>query len=46
MGSLRTLYHLKLFSVERDENIIVFCDEEKTEENKSWSISGNFTVKR
>lgn len=32
MGRLRTLYHLELFSVEWDENIIVVCDEEKTEE--------------
>jgi hypothetical protein len=46
VGRLRTLYHLKLFSVEWDENIIVFCDVEKTEKNKSWSISGNFTVKK
>lgn len=32
MGCLRTPYHLKLFSVEWDEIIIVFCDVETTEE--------------
>lgn len=32
MGRLRTLYHLKLFNVEWDENVIVFCDMEKTGE--------------
>jgi hypothetical protein len=34
VGRLRTLYHLKLFSVEWDENIIVFCDVEKTGEKQ------------